>query len=117
MNTLGLELVWWSIQATLFTLAGLIVYFIARRRGPATGALTASTTLVVLAGVSILTLSPWPHWWTLAGAVRRSVPREEAAATEAAGSLALPAEDEEFSEAGDRFVGQADGIAPPMSGK
>ncbi len=116
MNTLGLELVWWSIQATLFSLAGLIVYFIARRRGPATGALSASTTLVVLAGVSILTLSPWPHWWTLAGPVRRSIPREEAAATEAAGSSALPVESAEFSETGVRSVGQADVIAPPMSG-
>ena len=116
MNTLGLELVWWSIQATLFSLAGLIVYFIARRRGPATGALSASTTLIVLAGVSILTLSPWPHWWTLAGPVRRSIPREEAAATEAAGSSALPVESAEFSETGVRSVGQADVIAPPMPG-
>ena len=74
MNTLGLELIWWSIQATMFASAGLVVYFV-RGDGSGDRRVTASATLVILTGVSILALSPWPRWWTLAGPVRESVPQ------------------------------------------
>jgi formylglycine-generating enzyme required for sulfatase activity/beta-lactamase regulating signal transducer with metallopeptidase domain len=79
MNTLGLGLVWWCVQATLFLLAGLAVYVVSRRRGPAVGALTASATLLVLTGVSLLALSPWPVWWTPARLGRPPVLRDNVA--------------------------------------
>ena len=70
MNAFGASLLWGILQVTLFTFAGLAVYLIARRRGPAAGSLAASACLLMAVGVSILALSPWPHWVTLAPADR-----------------------------------------------
>ncbi|MDB5387530.1 MAG: antirepressor regulating drug resistance protein, partial [Planctomycetaceae bacterium] len=66
MNTLGMWLIACSLPVTLFTLAGVVVYAVARRRSPAAGALTAVTTLVMLFGISLLAASSWPQWWTFA---------------------------------------------------
>lgn len=70
MNTFGASLLWGVFQVTLFTLAGLAVYLVARRRGPAAGSLAAAACLLMAVGVSALALSPWPHWFTLALADR-----------------------------------------------
>ncbi|MEX2121161.1 MAG: DUF1559 domain-containing protein [Pirellulales bacterium] len=67
MNALGIALVWGAVQVTLFTLVAAAVYCVARRRGPAAGSLAALSSLVVVLGISALTLSPWPRWYNLAG--------------------------------------------------
>ncbi|HEY2252875.1 MAG TPA: M56 family metallopeptidase [Planctomycetaceae bacterium] len=90
MNTFGLGLVWWCMQATLFLLAGLTVYVVARRRGPSVGALAASATLFVLTGVSLLAFSPWPAWWTLARPAGLSASRSAAAHKDLTGISAIP---------------------------
>lgn len=66
MNAFAARLLWGVLQVTLFTLAGLAVYLLARRRGPAAGALAAAACLSMAVGVSALALAPWPHWYTLA---------------------------------------------------
>jgi prepilin-type processing-associated H-X9-DG protein len=62
MNDLGVCLFWLAVQATIYLLAGVLLYAIVRRFGPAPGASAAASTLVVLACVSAAALSPWPHW-------------------------------------------------------
>ena len=66
MNAFAARLLWGVLQVTLFTLAGLSVYLLARRRGPAAAALAAAASLAMAVGVSALALAPWPHWYTLA---------------------------------------------------
>jgi beta-lactamase regulating signal transducer with metallopeptidase domain len=63
MNSLGAALVWGVAQVTLFALAGALVYALARRRGPASGALAALGTLMGVIAISALVASPWPRWW------------------------------------------------------
>jgi beta-lactamase regulating signal transducer with metallopeptidase domain len=65
MNELGISLLWCGIQATLYLLAGLLLYAVMRRFGPAPGASAAASTLVVLCCVSAAAFSPWPRGWTL----------------------------------------------------
>jgi len=66
MNTLGTAVVWGIVQVTLFSLVGAVVYALARRRGPAAGALAATASLVMAVVVSVLAFSPWPRWLTMA---------------------------------------------------
>ncbi|HUY89166.1 MAG TPA: M56 family metallopeptidase [Pirellulales bacterium] len=66
MNAFAARVLWGIFQVTLFTVAGLVVYLLARRRGPAAGALAAAACLLMAVGVSALALAPWPHWYTLA---------------------------------------------------
>jgi beta-lactamase regulating signal transducer with metallopeptidase domain len=65
MNDLGVSLLWCAMQATIYLLAGIVLYAIVRRLGPAPGASAAASTLIVLACVSAAAFSPWPRWWTL----------------------------------------------------
>ncbi|MGH7134304.1 MAG: M56 family metallopeptidase, partial [Pirellulales bacterium] len=63
MNALGIVLAWTALQVTLFCLAGIGVYFIARRR--ASGASVLCGTLIVTVGIAVVSISPWPRWWTV----------------------------------------------------
>jgi prepilin-type processing-associated H-X9-DG protein len=54
-----LESLW---LATAFALPAMMVYLILRRSSPATGAMAAGSSLVVMAMVSILAFCPWPRW-------------------------------------------------------
>jgi beta-lactamase regulating signal transducer with metallopeptidase domain len=63
MNSLGAGLVWSGVQVSLLVVAGGIVYLLLRRRGPAAGSLAALTLLIIAAGLPLIALSPWPHWW------------------------------------------------------
>ncbi|CAN5424735.1 hypothetical protein BH10PLA2_BH10PLA2_05820 [soil metagenome] len=65
MNDLGTALLWGAVQVSLFSLTGGLIYLFARRRGPAAGSLVALAAVLLVFGVSLLTLSPWPHWWSL----------------------------------------------------
>ncbi len=65
MNALGLLLVWTALQVSVFCLAGIGLYTVARRLSPATGAWAAGAALAMAVGISALALSPWPHWWSL----------------------------------------------------
>jgi prepilin-type processing-associated H-X9-DG protein len=86
MNGLGSSLVWGAIQVTLFCVVGAFVYVLSRRRGPSTGALVAFAVVLLVFAVSLLALSPWPHWWDLnpqiAGAATVAVDNEPTAASE-----------------------------------
>jgi beta-lactamase regulating signal transducer with metallopeptidase domain len=64
MNGLGSLLLWSGVQVSLFALVSGIVYVLARRRGPAAGSLIALAAVLLVFGVSLLTFSPWPHWWS-----------------------------------------------------
>ncbi len=66
MNAFGASLLWGALQVTLFSLAGMSLYLVVRRLGPAAGSLAAAAFLFTTLGVSALTLSPWPRWFTLA---------------------------------------------------
>ena len=92
MNAFAASLLWGVLQVTLFTLAGWAMYLIARRRGPAAGALAAAASLSMAVGVSALALAPWPHWITLAPA-EAMVERETAldATPDASEAPELPA--------------------------
>ncbi|HQU47421.1 MAG TPA: M56 family metallopeptidase, partial [Pirellulales bacterium] len=61
-----MALVWCAVQATLNLLAGVAIYLVARRFGPALGATAAATTLLTLCCVTLAAFSPWPRWWSLA---------------------------------------------------
>lgn len=77
MNALVPNLLWSAVPVTLFTSAGMLLYFAVRRLGPAAGSLVASALLLTTIGVSALTLSPWPHWFAWAPAA--GAPAEETA--------------------------------------
>jgi prepilin-type processing-associated H-X9-DG protein len=85
MNALGLLLLGSIAHATAFAIAGIGTYLAIRRWGPAAGSLAAGSSLFIMALVSIVVLSPWPRWWTLAmdrpavGVSRPDLPAEIAA--------------------------------------
>ncbi len=58
--------VFWEalLHSTLFALPGIVVYLAWRRWSPAAGALAAASSLVVMALVAFLSISPWPRWGT-----------------------------------------------------
>ena len=62
MNTIGIALVWCTVQVTLLGFLAAGLYLLVRRLRPAAAAsvvLCSMTTVVVL---SLLALSPWPRW-------------------------------------------------------
>lgn len=63
MNALGIAIAWTALQVTLFCLAGIGVYLVARRR--ASGASALCGTLIVTVGIALVSVSPWPRWWTV----------------------------------------------------
>ena len=65
MNELGLTLLGSIAHATAFVLIGTLIYLALRRFSPAAGAFTASSSLLIMAIVSVVVLSPWPAWWTI----------------------------------------------------
>ena len=65
LNSLGLWLIASVVPVTLFAITGIAVYLFVRRGSPAGGGFASSTALLMLIGVSLLTASSWPHWWTM----------------------------------------------------
>ena len=63
MNDFGWMVIGAAARVTALSTIGLAAVLLLRRRGPAAGALIASTTLGVLVIVSALAASPWPRWW------------------------------------------------------
>ena len=53
------------MPVTLFAITGIAVYLLVRRGSPAGGGFASFTALLMLIGVSLLTASSWPHWWTM----------------------------------------------------
>ena len=98
MNDLGWTVIGAAARVTVLAAIGLAAATLLRRRGPAAGALIASTSLAVLIVVSGLAASPWPRWWSPGGI---ATARKDGA------------EDSPFpSTLGDRSGGPAD---PPAS--
>ena len=94
MNLLEVSLLEGGIRATVFALAGILVYLIMRRWSPAAGSLTAASTLVVMGIVSLLALNPWPRWAPRFSIERLHVPMVEAMANR---EIAAPAEVERYA--------------------
>ena len=62
-------------HATGFAIVGALVYLALRRLSPAAGALAASSSIVIMALVSLIALGPCPRWWVLApGKSARATP-------------------------------------------
>lgn len=78
MNDLGVLLLHAIVRSTAFLLVGIVLYGLVRRIGPALGASAAFGSLVVLIGVTLMTLSPWPRW-RLPELTTAAVPRVEPA--------------------------------------
>jgi prepilin-type processing-associated H-X9-DG protein len=66
VNTLGLMLLGSIVHATAFAALGISAYLALRRWGPAAGSLAAGSCLLIMVAVSMVAMSPWPRWWTLA---------------------------------------------------
>ncbi len=62
MSTFGSAVVWCSIQVTLASAVGAVVYLMARRAGPVLRARIVMATLVVVLVLSGFAISPWPRW-------------------------------------------------------
>lgn len=62
MSTFGSAVIWCSIQVTLASAVGAIVYLLARRAGPALRARIVLASLIVVLVLSGFALSPWPRW-------------------------------------------------------
>ena len=62
MNDLSTAVVLGSLQATLFCFAAMLIYGLVRRFGPRVGAATSLLTLLMLAALAVMSLSPWPRW-------------------------------------------------------
>jgi hypothetical protein len=62
MNAFGLALVWVSLQVSVLCLVAMAVYLIARRGSPNAGAAATLSGLLLVVLLSVVALSPWPHW-------------------------------------------------------
>ncbi len=62
MNAVGLALVWCVLQVTLVGLFAAVLYGAVHRLRPAAAGPVAMAALVVVVGLSVLALSPWPQW-------------------------------------------------------
>ncbi len=88
MNTVGLALVGLVFRSTVVAVLGVMCVALLRRRGPAAGSLAAFTSLLVLAGVAGLAVSPWPRWWTVG--LPKVDPRPSEIKTEARSAESVP---------------------------
>jgi beta-lactamase regulating signal transducer with metallopeptidase domain len=66
VNTISPMLLGSIAHATVFAIMGTLVYLALRRYSPAAGALASSSSLVIMAVVSLVVLGPWPRWSVLA---------------------------------------------------
>ncbi len=68
MNTIGIALVWCIAQVTFVSLMAAGLYLLVRRLRPAAAATVVLTGLAIVMLLSLMALSPWPHWtlqtWT-----------------------------------------------------
>lgn len=91
MNALGLQLGWVALQVSVFLLAGIGLYAIARRRSPATGAWAAGAALAAAVALTAVAFSPWPRWWSFdAAPPATATPDETPPATETAETPSAP---------------------------
>ena len=65
MNALGLTLLGSIAHATVFASLAAILYLALRRASSAAGALAAGSSLLFMAVVSGIAISPWPVWYTI----------------------------------------------------
>jgi beta-lactamase regulating signal transducer with metallopeptidase domain len=65
LHPLGVQLIWAAGQVTIVLALGAVLYVVAHRRGPAMRALFAAGTLATALGMTLLVLSPWPHWYNV----------------------------------------------------
>jgi beta-lactamase regulating signal transducer with metallopeptidase domain len=99
MNAWGTAIMWGMLQVTLLAAFGVVLYAVARRRGPAAGALASVGTLLTVLAITVLAVAPLPSNWSAANvwrvleqATRKQAPameQPEAAARVAAESPAL----------------------------
>lgn len=68
MNSWAASILWGMLQVTLLCSLGLAIYAIARRRGPAAGALVSVGTLLAVLVVTLLAIAPLPQAWSSATA-------------------------------------------------
>ena len=64
MNSLGITLIWLTVQVTILALVGLGLTYLAARHRPGAGASTALATLLATALLAMLAVCPLPSWWT-----------------------------------------------------
>jgi beta-lactamase regulating signal transducer with metallopeptidase domain len=102
MNGLGTSLIWGAVQVSLFCLVGAIVYVFSRRRGPAAGSLAALAAVLLVFGVSILSLSPWPRWWEM-----KPIPADESIVAKRDVAQANLREDEQVADSRGLSAGKA----------
>lgn len=63
MNSWATAILWGMLQVTLLTTFGLSLYAVARRRGPAAGALVTVGTLLAVLTITALAIVPLPVDW------------------------------------------------------
>jgi beta-lactamase regulating signal transducer with metallopeptidase domain len=62
MNAFGIALVWCAAQVTLIGALAAGLYLAIRRPRPAAAFSVVFTCMVVVIGLSFMTMSPWPRW-------------------------------------------------------
>jgi BlaR1 peptidase M56 len=62
MNAIASTILWMSAQVALFSLVGCAAFMLLRRRGPSAAVAAAVSVLVATLLLSLVALSPWPHW-------------------------------------------------------
>ncbi len=94
MNTIGVALVWCMIQVTILAGVAALAYGLVRRYGPSARALTALAGLLLIAGLTALTFSPWPRWKMSVGqvAVSSDLSQASKSSSVATGASQDPAE-------------------------
>jgi hypothetical protein len=61
---------WCMIQVTLFAVAALLVYSLVRRQGSHRNVLLLVASLAIIGLMTLICLSPWPHWEFVASSPR-----------------------------------------------
>ncbi len=62
MNALTSTILWMSVQVTVFSALGCVLFLMLRRRGPRTGATCTAIVLGLTLILAIGAVSPWPRW-------------------------------------------------------
>jgi beta-lactamase regulating signal transducer with metallopeptidase domain len=62
MNSLGIALMWCVAQVTLIGVLAAGLYLVLRRLNPAAAVSVLCTSMVVVIGLSLMAVSPWPRW-------------------------------------------------------